>query len=50
MGGFLDHLKYAVGRGVRVRGVLDISPQNLSAGREHLEGGIELRHTNHTAG
>jgi sugar-specific transcriptional regulator TrmB len=46
MGGFLDHLKCAVGRGVRVRGVLDISPQNLSAGRKYLEGGIELRHTN----
>jgi sugar-specific transcriptional regulator TrmB len=46
MGGFMDHLKCAVGRGVRVRGVLDISPQNLSAGREYLEGGIELRHTN----
>jgi hypothetical protein len=26
--------------------VLDISPQNLSAGRKYLEGGIELRHTN----
>jgi sugar-specific transcriptional regulator TrmB len=46
MGGFLDHLKYAVSRGVHVRGVLDISLQNLSTGREHLEGGIELRHSN----
>ncbi|MGZ4862253.1 MAG: helix-turn-helix domain-containing protein [Halobacteriota archaeon] len=46
MGGFLDHLKCAVGRGVRVRGVLDILPQNLSAGREYLESGIELRHAN----
>ncbi|MGB9371218.1 MAG: helix-turn-helix domain-containing protein [Halobacteriota archaeon] len=46
MGGFLDHLKCAVGRDVLVRGVLDISLQNLSAGREYLEGGIELRHTN----
>jgi len=46
MGGFLDHLKYAVGRGVRVRGVLDISLQNLSAGREYLDASIELRHTN----
>ena len=35
MGGFLDHLKCAVGRRVRVRGVLDISPLNLSAGREY---------------
>jgi hypothetical protein len=46
MGGFLNHLKYAVSRGVHVRGVLDISLQNLSTGREHLEGGIELRHSN----
>jgi hypothetical protein len=46
MRGFLDHLKCAVGRGVRVRSVLDISPQNLSAGRKYLERGIELRHTN----
>jgi len=46
MGGFMDHLKYAVGRGVHVRGVLDISPQNLSVGCEFLEGGIELRHAN----
>ncbi len=46
MGGFLDHLKCAAGRGVHVRGVLDISLQNLSAGREYLKGGIELRHTN----
>ncbi|MGD0171156.1 MAG: helix-turn-helix domain-containing protein [Halobacteriota archaeon] len=46
MGGFLDHLKCAAGRDVHVRGVLDISLQNLSAGREYLKGGIELRHTN----
>ncbi|MFZ0012145.1 MAG: helix-turn-helix domain-containing protein [Halobacteriota archaeon] len=44
MGGFLDHLKCAVGRGVHVRGVIDISLQNLSAGREYLEAGVELRH------
>ena len=44
MGGFLDHLKCAVGRGVHVRGVLDISLENLSAGREYLEAGVELRH------
>ena len=50
MGGFLDHLKCAVGREVRVRGVIDISLQNLSAGREYLEGGIELRHTNTSRG
>jgi sugar-specific transcriptional regulator TrmB len=48
--GFLDHLKCAVGRGVRVRGVLDISPANLSAGREYLEGGIELRHAHTYSG
>ncbi len=46
MGGLLDHLKCAVGRDVHVRGVLEISLQNLSAGREYLEGGIELRHIN----
>jgi sugar-specific transcriptional regulator TrmB len=46
MGGFLEHLKCAVDRDVHVRGVLDISLQNLSAGREYLDGGIELRHTN----
>jgi sugar-specific transcriptional regulator TrmB len=45
MGGFLEHLKCAVDRDVRVRGVLDISLQNLSVGREYLDGGIELRHT-----
>lgn len=50
MGGFLDHLKCAVGRDVRVRSVLDISLQNLSAGRAYLDGGIELRHTNQYRG
>ena len=44
MGGFLDHPKCAVGRGVHVLGVLDISLENLSAGREYLEVGVELRH------
>jgi sugar-specific transcriptional regulator TrmB len=44
MGGFLDHLECARGRDVHVRGVLDVSLQNLSAGREYLDGGIELRH------
>ncbi|MGP8011513.1 MAG: helix-turn-helix domain-containing protein [Halobacteriota archaeon] len=41
---FLDHLKCAAGRDVHVRGVLNVSVQNLSAGREYLNGGIELRH------
>lgn len=50
MGGFLDPLKCALGRDVRVRGVLDISLQNLSAGREYLNGGIELRHANQHCG
>jgi sugar-specific transcriptional regulator TrmB len=43
MGGFLDHLKCAIGRDVRVRGVLDISPRNSSAGRAYLSCGVELR-------
>jgi cation transport regulator ChaB len=30
--------------------VLDISLQNLSAGREYLNGGIELRHANQHCG
>jgi len=50
MGGFLGHLKCAVGRGVHDRGVLNISLQNLSARREHLDAGIELRHTNQYRG
>jgi sugar-specific transcriptional regulator TrmB len=50
MGGFLNHLKCAVVRGVRVRGVLDISVQNLSAGLAYLDGGIELRHANQYRG
>ena len=50
MGGFLDYLKFAVGRDVRVRSVLDISLQNLSAGRAYLDAGIELRHANQYRG
>jgi sugar-specific transcriptional regulator TrmB len=50
MGGFLDHLKCAAGRDVHVRGVLNVSVQNLSAGREYLNGGIELRHANQYCG
>jgi sugar-specific transcriptional regulator TrmB len=44
MGGFLDHLRYAVARGVRVRGVFDVESKNLSAAREFLCCGVELRH------
>jgi sugar-specific transcriptional regulator TrmB len=46
MGGFLDHLKCAIGRDVRVRGVLDISPRNSSAGRAYISCGVELRNIN----
>jgi sugar-specific transcriptional regulator TrmB len=42
-GGFLDHLKCAIGRDVRVCGVLDISPRNLSARRAYVSCGVELR-------
>jgi sugar-specific transcriptional regulator TrmB len=43
MGGFIDHLKCAVKRGVRVRGVLDVSHKNVSAARKYLGCGVELR-------
>jgi sugar-specific transcriptional regulator TrmB len=43
LGGFTDHFKCAVKRGVRVRGVLDVSSRNLSAARDYLSCGIELR-------
>jgi sugar-specific transcriptional regulator TrmB len=43
MGGFAYQYKYAVKRGVRVRGVLDASRRNLSALREYLNCGVELR-------
>jgi len=46
MGGFLDHLKCAIRRDVRVRGVLDITPRNLSAGRAYISCGVELRNIN----
>jgi sugar-specific transcriptional regulator TrmB len=44
MGGFLRHLTCAVGRDVRVRGVLDISLQNLVAGQGYARSGVQLRH------
>jgi sugar-specific transcriptional regulator TrmB len=50
MGGFSDHLKCAIGRDVRVRGVLDISPRNLSAAREFLGCSVELRHADQYRG
>jgi sugar-specific transcriptional regulator TrmB len=50
MGGFLDHLKCAIGRDVRVRGVLDITPRNLSAVRAYVSCGVELRHADQYRG
>jgi sugar-specific transcriptional regulator TrmB len=44
MGGFQEHLRCAVARGVRVRGVLDIDPSNSLIAREYLSCGVELRH------
>jgi sugar-specific transcriptional regulator TrmB len=44
MGGFLRHLTCAVGRDVRVRGVLDISLQNIVVGHGYVRSGVELRH------
>lgn len=44
MGGFLRHLTCAVGCDVRVRGVLDISLQNIAAGHGYVRSGVELRH------
>jgi hypothetical protein len=43
MEGFLHHLA-AVGRDVRVRGVLDISLQNFVAGGGYVRSGVEFRH------
>ncbi len=50
MGGFLDHQRCAVERDVIVRGVLDISPRNLSAARDYLGCGVELRHADQYRG
>jgi sugar-specific transcriptional regulator TrmB len=50
MGGFLDHQRCAVERDVIVRGVLDISPRNLSAAREYLGCSVELRHADQYRG
>jgi len=50
MGGFQDHLRCAVARDVRARGVLDISPRNSLAAHEYLSCGVELRHKDHYCG
>ncbi|HYA33147.1 MAG TPA: helix-turn-helix domain-containing protein [Candidatus Bathyarchaeia archaeon] len=43
MGGFVNHYRSAVQRGVRVRGVLPCSANNVSAVRQYLNSGVELR-------
>ena len=50
MGGFQNHLRCAVARGVGVRGVLDIYQKNASVAREYLSSGVELRHSDHYGG
>ncbi len=50
MGGFQDHLRCAVTRGVSVRGVLDIYPRKSLAAREYLSCGVELRHKEYYRG
>jgi sugar-specific transcriptional regulator TrmB len=50
MGGFQEHLRYAVARGVSVRVVLDIYPSNSLVAREYLSRGVELRHIDHYRG
>jgi hypothetical protein len=50
MGGFLEHLRYAVARGVSVRGVLEIHPSNSLVAHEYLSRGVELRHTDNYRG
>jgi sugar-specific transcriptional regulator TrmB len=50
MGGFQEHLRCAVARGVTVRGVLDIYPRNSLVAREYLSCGVELRHKDHYCG
>jgi sugar-specific transcriptional regulator TrmB len=50
MGGFQNHLRCAVARDVRARGVLDISPRNALVASEYLSCGVELRHKDHYSG
>jgi sugar-specific transcriptional regulator TrmB len=44
MGGFREHFRYAVARGIKVRGILDIHATNFLVAREYLSCGVELRH------
>jgi HTH-type transcriptional regulator, sugar sensing transcriptional regulator len=48
--GILEHCIKAVERGVHVRFVTEILPQNISSVREALAGGIEVRHYDNYAG
>lgn len=50
MGGVQNHLRCAVARDVRARGVLDISPRSALVAREYLSCGVELRHKDHYSG
>ena len=50
MGGFREHFRCAVTRGVKVRGILDISPSNALVALEYLSCGVELRHKDHYCG
>ena len=50
MGGIQNHLRCAVARDVRARGVLDITPRNALVARKYLSCGVELRHKDHYSG
>jgi HTH-type transcriptional regulator, sugar sensing transcriptional regulator len=50
MGGFQNHLRCAVARGVHVRGVLEINQRNALVARAYLSCGVELRHKGHYDG
>jgi sugar-specific transcriptional regulator TrmB len=50
MGGFQEHFRCAVTRGVKVRGILDIDPTNALVARGYLSCGVDLRHKDHYRG